>query len=220
MLSRFDLLIPILSAWMLGGIIYGILHHRSKFVLPPGSVMSIISKNSPLPRLAGQTWSRALVFVGMGITEFILVFVLILTIFDYWGVVAPFITIDLPQWVNWLGMGGFLLHVVFGTFVVLYNPNYTPVNRALSDKYILATGGPYAYIRHPMYVNKAILVIFLFLATGIWFVLFGLISWIALPNQARAEEYVMTQRFGDIYRKYIGRTGRFFPRFRQSLQNQ
>ncbi len=72
-----------------------------------------------------------------------------------------------------------------------------------------------------MYIIKKFQTILLFLTTGIWFTIFGLIAWIALPYQAAAEEDLMEDRFGENYVKYKTRTGRFFPkflRFRKKLE--
>ena len=67
-------------------------------------------------------------------------------------------------------------------------------------------------MRHPTYFNYVAVTLFLFLATGIWIVLFGALGWVAAPRQARAEEEALEKRFGRIYTAYAARTGRFFPR--------
>jgi protein-S-isoprenylcysteine O-methyltransferase Ste14 len=78
----------------------------------------------------------------------------------------------------------------------------------------LCTGGPFKWFRHPMY------------AAWITFVALGLVlvlnSWILLAWAAvlhpiwhrlvRKEEAMMVDRFGDDYRRYASRTGRFIPR--------
>jgi protein-S-isoprenylcysteine O-methyltransferase Ste14 len=43
----------------------------------------------------------------------------------------------------------------------------------MKSNYIIAIGGPYKYIRHPIYIAKALLVNFFILATGIWLSLLG-----------------------------------------------
>jgi len=85
----------------------------------------------------------------------------------------------------------------------------------MKANYVLATGGPYKYIIHPMYIAKALLVIFFFLATGIWISLLGALSWLGLVSQAKLEEEVLTQKFGKEYENYIKTTGRFFPKKKQ-----
>jgi len=61
-----------------------------------------------------------------------------------------------------------------------------------------------------MYIAKALLVIFFFLATGIWISLLGTLSWLGLSSQAKMEEEALTKKFGKEYKEYINRTGRFF----------
>lgn len=82
----------------------------------------------------------------------------------------------------------------------------------MKKNYVLATGGPYKIMRHPMYVQKAIFPLLLFLTTGVWLSLLGLISWFALPTQAKAEEQILIEMFGDNYIQYLTKTGRFFPK--------
>jgi protein-S-isoprenylcysteine O-methyltransferase Ste14 len=79
----------------------------------------------------------------------------------------------------------------------------------------LCTTGPFRFVRHPMYSG------------GTFFALLGIAlifnSWIILllPVLAyavnsvlvRREEKMMTEVFGEEYRRYAARTGRFFPRF-------
>lgn len=79
----------------------------------------------------------------------------------------------------------------------------------------LCMQGPFKYFRHPMYAAWIT-----FIAAG--FVLY-LNSWLVLicavllhPLWHRlvvAEEKMMLDRFGDVYRAYAAKTGRFVPRF-------
>lgn len=80
----------------------------------------------------------------------------------------------------------------------------------------LCTQGPFRYFRHPMYAAWIT-----FIATGfvllvnacaylVWLVLLHPL-WHALVCR---EEKSMCRLFGDTYRRYAARTGRFFPRMR------
>ena len=67
-----------------------------------------------------------------------------------------------------------------------------------------------------MYVVFYGLALAFFLLTANWFV--GL-AWFAvltlvMLSRVRREEDVMMERFGDAYREYAARTGRFLPRLR------
>jgi protein-S-isoprenylcysteine O-methyltransferase Ste14 len=79
----------------------------------------------------------------------------------------------------------------------------------------LCTQGPFRYLRHPMYaawislvapgtvliLNRWIYWVWLLALHGIWHVL------------VRKEEATMCHLFGDTYRTYAARTGRFLPRW-------
>jgi len=84
----------------------------------------------------------------------------------------------------------------------------------MKPRHVLATGGPYRLVRHPMYANYIVVTFFVFLATGIWVVFLGALGWVGLVRQAKAEERALEKRFGRIYTSYAARTGRFFPRIR------
>ncbi len=76
-----------------------------------------------------------------------------------------------------------------------------------------ALGGLYAWIRHPQYVALAIAGLGLailwprFLTVVLWAAMIGLYDLLA-----RDEERRMLAEFGDPYRAYMARTGRFLPR--------
>lgn len=47
-----------------------------------------------------------------------------------------------------------------------------------------------------------------------WLPLLGLLGWIAIYDQARAEEEILMMLAGEKYEKYRQRTGMFFPRLK------
>jgi protein-S-isoprenylcysteine O-methyltransferase Ste14 len=76
----------------------------------------------------------------------------------------------------------------------------------------LAVTGPYAYVRHPQYVDF-ILVMFGFLLqwpTLLTLAMFPLLVWMYV-RLARVEEREVTDTFGGAYRKYAERVPGFFP---------
>jgi protein-S-isoprenylcysteine O-methyltransferase Ste14 len=84
---------------------------------------------------------------------------------------------------------------------------------ALRADHALVTTGPYRYVRHPLYTVGSTLWLGIVLATTLWVLLFilvpglGLLAW-----RTRTEEANLEARFGDEYRAYASRTGRFLPR--------
>ena len=124
------------------------------------------------------------------------------------------ISVDFPPWVNILGSILCVLNAAWGLMALLFNPNYTPLFQAMKDRFLLATRGPYAVVRHPRYVAEAWLNVMLFMFTGIWLPLLGALGWIAIYYQARVEEEILMALAGEEYEMYRQRTGMFFPRLK------
>jgi protein-S-isoprenylcysteine O-methyltransferase Ste14 len=80
-------------------------------------------------------------------------------------------------------------------------------------EHTLVTHGPYRYVRHPFYDAVALAVVANGLAAANWFLLLGGLLAIALIvlRTSREEERLLA-RFGDSYRVYRARTGRFLPK--------
>ena len=73
--------------------------------------------------------------------------------------------------------------------------------------------GPYRYVRNPMYLGILIVGASLGLALGTWLVpLAATVMFLILARRTRIEESYLIARFGDQYRSYMTRVGRFFPR--------
>jgi protein-S-isoprenylcysteine O-methyltransferase Ste14 len=217
MLDRIELLIGLLGGWVVYGIIYAILKRLYRTDKKRKSIPIEISiQDGKGKNLPSNRFNRTIVFVGMGIGEFVLMITIVFCLIGVWDKVNSFIAFDLPIWMNLIGLIGNWVQLTWGTWVMIHNINYTPLTKEISGQYFIAIDGPYKFIRHPMYLAKGILPIFIFLTTGIWFSLFGLISWLGLPGQAQGEEDFLLQRAGEPYRAYLSRTGRFFPKIRHS----
>jgi protein-S-isoprenylcysteine O-methyltransferase Ste14 len=79
----------------------------------------------------------------------------------------------------------------------------------------LVTGGPYRFVRHPVYLGMTIALagvpVSLTSAPGLAAVLA-----LFLPSElyrARLEERALERRFGEVWRRYASRTGFLLPRF-------
>ena len=70
-------------------------------------------------------------------------------------------------------------------------------------------------VRHPLYLTVAVAIAGGSLVTSNWFLLLGgSIPLGFLVARTRIEEEKLVERFGDEYRDYMARTGRFLPRLR------
>ncbi len=78
----------------------------------------------------------------------------------------------------------------------------------------IATTGPYARCRHPIYATWIFLIVpGVCLLTGSWLVLTTpLVMYLAARLLVGREERAMEARFGQAWRAYRERTGRFWPR--------
>jgi protein-S-isoprenylcysteine O-methyltransferase Ste14 len=123
--------------------------------------------------------------------------------------------LPLPMRLRWIGVG---IGAVAGGLLV-----WTLVNlgRNLTDTVVtrrahtLVTTGPYRWIRHPFYVAIALSVTANGLAAANWFLLaMGWLTVTLLVGRTRKEEALLVTRFGEAYRSYMERTGRFVPRMR------
>ncbi len=85
--------------------------------------------------------------------------------------------------------------------------------RKSGKRNVVIAGGLYAWIRHPLYLALMLLIVSLSLVSGfVPFLVLALLAILALDITARKEEAAMLRQFGNEYRMYMERTGRFFPR--------
>lgn len=123
-------------------------------------------------------------------------------------------SLPLPFWLRCVGLG---LGVLVGALLIW---TFRSLGKNLTDTVVtrkeatLVTTGPYRWVRHPFYVSFALAVLANSLATANWFLFApGAAAFVMLVLRTRIEEACLIERFGDDYRTYMNRTGRFFPRF-------
>ena len=121
----------------------------------------------------------------------------------------------LPSWLRWSGIGFFVLAVALLTWTLPAlgtNLTDTVVTR---KHHTLVTGGPYRWIRHPFYDAMVLITLGSALIAANWFVLVsGAVVFALLALRSRVEEEQLAARFGEPYRDYRNRTGRFLPKLR------
>jgi protein-S-isoprenylcysteine O-methyltransferase Ste14 len=123
--------------------------------------------------------------------------------------------LPLPVWLRAAGV------VVLAMTVGLMVWTFRSLGKNLTDtvvtrqKHTLVLHGPYRWVRHPFYVCAALLSMSMSVIAANWFLLVtGVVLFCLLVIRTRIEEENLLARFGDSYRTYMERTGRFVPRFR------
>ena len=121
-------------------------------------------------------------------------------------------SIPLPDWIRWAGVAvGIVTPVLLLWTLNTLGPNLTDTV-VTRQAHTLVTRGPYRWIRHPFYVCMALFVLSLGLVAANWFMLAaGVVVFTMLVIRTRIEEEKLLARFGDPYRAYLKRTGRFLP---------
>jgi len=122
--------------------------------------------------------------------------------------------VPLPIWLRWTGVGLALL--ASGLLVWMFRT----LGRNLTDtvvtrkQHALVTTGPYRLVRHPLYSSAALAITGNSLVMANWFIFgTGCLMLVLLAIRTRKEEENLIARFGNDYRDYMQRTGRFVPRW-------
>jgi protein-S-isoprenylcysteine O-methyltransferase Ste14 len=124
-------------------------------------------------------------------------------------------SVPIPLWVRWCG---FVLIAIWGALFVW---TFQTLGKNLTDtvvtrkEHTLVTTGPYRYVRHPFYLAFLVAVIGGSIVTANWFLFVtSLLPFSFIVARTRIEEEKLVERFGDEYRDYMAKTGRFWPRLR------
>jgi protein-S-isoprenylcysteine O-methyltransferase Ste14 len=122
-------------------------------------------------------------------------------------------SVPAPLWLRWGGVPILLA----GSALLVWT--FRSLGKNLTDtvvtrkQHTLVSHGPYRWIRHPLYSSAALLVVALSLIAANWFFFVtGVLLLGVLVARTRTEEANLVARFGDSYRQYMDRTGRFLPK--------
>ena len=126
--------------------------------------------------------------------------------------------LPLPAWLRWTGVAITFPAYVLGGWAILslvLRDAYSGTV-VIKDSHALVTSGPYRWIRHPIYTTYFAWTVSFFLLTANGFIGLVLLALsILLASRVEGEEAMVLERFGDEYRAYMQRTGRFLPRSRR-----
>jgi len=121
--------------------------------------------------------------------------------------------IGLPEWARWLGIaiGIFCTFGIYWLFSSIGSG--ITATSATRKEHSLSTSGPYRWIRHPLYTFGTFFFISFGMTADNWFIAsLGLLTFIVMAIRTPKEEANLIEKFGDEYRNYMNRTGRFFPK--------
>ena len=126
--------------------------------------------------------------------------------------------LPLPAWLRWTGVAITFPALVIGErafLSLIWRDAYSP-SLVIKDSHTLVTSGPYRWIRHPIYTTYFAWTVSFFLLTANGFIGLVLLAMsILLASRVEGEEAMLLERFGDEYRVYMQRTGRFLPGLRR-----
>ncbi len=125
------------------------------------------------------------------------------------------LAVPFPGWLRWLGFFVGLGSLAFWTWVQVVLGKQWSAQLQVRETHQLVTSGPYARVRHPLYTAMFGYGIGVALVTAHW-VFIGLALLVIGGTAVRVprEEQMMIEEFGEAYRAYMKRTGRFWPPLR------
>jgi len=125
--------------------------------------------------------------------------------------------VSIPVWVRLFGVPVSAVGVVLLWWVLSTLDRNFSMSLAIRQGQTLVTDGPYRWVRHPMYTAFLAAFTGLVLVCANWFVALaaGLAYGAAMLIRTPGEERMLIGEFGDEYRAYMARTGRFLPKVRR-----
>jgi protein-S-isoprenylcysteine O-methyltransferase Ste14 len=125
-------------------------------------------------------------------------------------------SVPIPVWLRWAGVAlGIVSFALYAWSQATLGKAWSP-HLQMREEHGLVTTGPYARIRHPIYLALLVFLTGIALNTANWFFIGLLIvSIVVLALRIPKEEQMMIEEFGEVYKKYIERTGSFLPKIKR-----
>ncbi len=124
--------------------------------------------------------------------------------------------VEIPLALRLLGVLGVIVSTIFLVWTTkTLGTNFSP-KLELRQNHQLVTDGPYRWIRHPMYMGNAFWIVAFTLMSSWWVFIIYLVLFVTFIMIIRTplEEQMMLERFGEQYRRYMDKTGRFVPKIK------
>ena len=119
-----------------------------------------------------------------------------------------------PISLQWSGLGLGVLSIVLTIWIHVHlGKNFSSLLH-VREGHTLITSGPYRWVRHPMYTVLFIHFMAIWFLTMNWMIgaIPAVILVLVVAGRINNEENLMIETFGDEYRQYMSRTGRFLPK--------
>jgi protein-S-isoprenylcysteine O-methyltransferase Ste14 len=118
-------------------------------------------------------------------------------------------------------LGGLIVYLVGMALAVAgrvalgssYRPS-SSVGATLAPDHRLVTSGPFAVVRHPMYLGLALAAIGALAVYRTWSTVLFVVQLPVLVARARREEELLARTFGEAWRRYAARVPAWLPRTR------
>ncbi len=161
-------------------------------------------------RQAIEREGRAMFAVRVLMFFILLAWLVLYAIYPTW---METLAVPFPIWLRWVGFALGLASLGFWIWTqVALGEEWSP-QLQLREEHHLVTTGPYARIRHPLYTAMIGYGTSLALVTANWvFVVFAVAAIAGLFVRVPQEEQMMIKQFGEEYRAYMQRTGKFLPK--------
>ncbi|HEY6713422.1 MAG TPA: isoprenylcysteine carboxylmethyltransferase family protein [Rubrobacter sp.] len=122
-------------------------------------------------------------------------------------------SLELPKLLRWSGAGLGALSLALALWIFRTIGKNITSTVETREEHELVTGGPYRWVRYPLYTVGTSFFVSLSLLAANWFMgLASLVVLVMLSIRLPKEEEKLIERFGDEYRSYMKRTGRLLPR--------
>ena len=123
--------------------------------------------------------------------------------------------LGLPSWLTIVGLVLTVIGMIFEFYTQLSLGKHFSAYLHIREDHKLISNGPYRFIRHPMYTALTMVLLGLFFTSSNIYVGLPLpVFLVVIALRVGKEENVLVEQFGDEYRNYMIRTGRFLPKIR------
>ncbi len=156
--------------------------------------------------------NRSTLFLSVAILGYLALVIIYALIPD----VIAWAYLSLPSLVKWFGFGLALIGIGLTLLTHRTLGAQYSAKLEIQKEHVIITEGIYGHVRHPMYISMNIFSFAVALmSSNLLLIVFSVLVILPFPWMARQEESMLLDQFGDEYRDYMKRTGRFFPPLRK-----